>query len=327
MISKNIQRNWYQPGVVLTLALLPLTLLYCVVATLRRYAYQYKLLTQRKINVTVIVVGNISVGGTGKTPLVVAIVKWLTQQGYRPGIISRGYGGNASQWPQPVTSESDPATVGDEAVLMAQRCLCPIYVGPGRVSAANALLASHDCDVIISDDGLQHYALARDIEIAVIDGQRRFGNGLCLPAGPLRETPFRLKSVDLVVNNGNTNDHEFSMALVPGGFYNLSDSNRIEYAGFFDDKKIHAVAGIGNNTRFFQQLKKMGVNIRQHPYNDHHSYTAKDLNFDDDAPIVMTEKDAVKCRKFANANCWYLHVEAELDDAFYQQLHDLLSQL
>jgi len=326
MLSKWIQRNWYQPGMVLTLVLLPLTLLYCGIATVRRYAYQYKLLSQQTVGVPVIVVGNISVGGTGKTPLVVAIVKWLTQQGYRPGIISRGYGGNASHWPQAVTPQSVPAMVGDEAVLMAQRSGCPVYVGPDRVSAATALLAANHCNVIVSDDGLQHYALARNIEIAVIDGQRRFGNGLCLPAGPLREAAFRLKSVDLVVNNGGVGKNEISMTLVPGGFHYLGDEGRVESAAFFNGEKVHAVSGIGNNARFFEQLKKLGINIQPHAYNDHYSYTASDLEFGDNAPVIMTEKDAVKCRQFANTDCWYLKVEAELDASFYHQLRKLLSQ-
>jgi len=326
MLSQWIQRNWYHPGVFLTAMLLPLTLLYCVIATTRRYAYRRKLRPQHKVAVPVIVVGNISVGGTGKTPLVVAIVKWLIQQGYQPGIISRGYGGNATHWPLEVTPESDPGMVGDEAVLMAQRAGCPVYVGPDRVSAAHALLEANQCNVIVSDDGLQHYALARDIEIAVIDGQRRFGNGWCLPAGPLRERPSRLTSVDFVINNGGVEENEFSMTLVPGGFYRVNDEHRVESASFFNAEKNHAVSGIGNNARFFQQLAKLGINIQPHSYNDHYSYVAGDLEFGDDAPVIMTEKDAVKCRQFAKSNCWYLRVEAELDEAFYQQLGQLLSQ-
>ncbi len=272
----------------------------------------------------VIVVGNITVGGTGKTPLVIAITQYLKASGLNPGVVSRGYGGQAPHWPQAVTAESDPALVGDETVLIANRCRCPVSAGPDRVAAARALLESHQCNVIISDDGMQHYALARDVEIAVIDGNRRLGNRLCLPAGPLRELPSRLKTVNLIVSNGQAVGNEYSMELKSYAFHNLIDESKQKAINEFAGKHAEAVSGIGNNERFFQQLQELGILINKHPFSDHFRFRQKDLKFNSKNPILMTEKDAVKCKKYDLQNAWYLRVDALLENRFYEQLTGLI---
>jgi tetraacyldisaccharide 4'-kinase len=264
--------------------------------------------------VPVIIIGNISVGGTGKTPLVIWLVKCLQQAGYRPGIVSRGYRGKARHWPQQVRADSDPVMVGDEAVLLAQRCQCPVAVDPHRVAAAQALLKYTDCDVIVADDGLQHYALGRDIEIAVIDGVRRFGNGRCLPAGPLREPVARLKTVDfIIVNGGCTLDKEYRMDLRVEQICRVNDPDQVIEIDTLCGTAVHAVAGIGHPQRFFDQLQAMGFDIITHAYPDHHLFSATDLDFADRLPVIMTEKDAVKCRHFASDRCWTLPVKADVD--------------
>lgn len=323
-MAKRLDEHWYGRSP-LSLALAPLGRLYCLVAVLRRKAYQLGLRPVCRLPVPVIVVGNITVGGTGKTPLVAWLARFLKQAGYTPGIISRGYRGNATVWPQAVDAGSDPALVGDEAVLLARRGECPVMVGPDRAAAARALLERYPCDVIISDDGLQHYRLGRDIEIAVIDGARRFGNGRCLPAGPLREPRGRLRSVDfIVVNGGNAVDGQYSMRLVEQDARNLTDEENVRPVATFG--KVHAVAGIGNPARFFSRLRALGLQIIEHPFPDHHAYRPQDLDFGDIRPLLMTEKDAVKCRRFAQTHHWYMPVEAQLDERFGERLLNLLKR-
>jgi len=277
--------------------------------------------------VPVIVVGNITVGGAGKTPLVIAITQYLKANGFHPGVISRGYGGKSVKWPQAVTVESDPVLVGDEPVLIANRCRCPVSVGPDRVAAARSLLAAHPCNIIISDDGMQHYALARDIEIAVIDGVRRLGNNLCLPAGPLRELSSRLKSVDLIVANGRARSSEYSMELKSYAFQGVNDAAKLKSLNEFEGRQVEAVSGIGNNERFFQQLQALAIRINKHPFSDHYQFRLKDLLFNGGNPILMTEKDAVKCKKFPLHDTWYLRVDALLENRFYEQLNTQLTNL
>jgi len=274
--------------------------------------------------VPVIVVGNISVGGTGKTPLVIAIVQYLLSKGYKPGVVSRGYGGESRHWPQIVTQDTSPVDVGDEAVLIAKRCACPVSVGSNRIKAAEKLLQENSCDVIVSDDGLQHLKLKRDVEIVVIDGERRFGNGLCLPAGPMRELSGRLRSVDFVVVNGESTDNEQSMQLMVNEFEDVSGSGQTLSSRDMSGKRAHAVAGIGNNERFFKVLEKLNIDILRHPFPDHYCYQSKDVTFDDDLPILMTEKDAVKCRQFRLNNAWFLKVDAKLENTFLGKLNDAL---
>lgn len=314
---------WYKE-MYLSAWLMPLSMFYLDAIRLRRWLYRVGIWKTVKLPVPVIVVGNITVGGTGKTPLVVYLVEVLKSQGYRPGVISRGYGGANDEKPRWVTVDSDPAQVGDEAVLLAARCACPVVVGVNRPAAGRELLSKQACDVLISDDGLQHYALARDVEIVVIDGQRRFGNGYCLPVGPLREPPERVKQADWVVVNGGGELLEGEIAMQCRGevLVNLQSGERRPLADFAG-RDCRAVAGIGNPQRFFGQLAAAGLHCEGLAFPDHHAYTAADLA-GDDRPLIMTEKDAVKCRRLARPNFWYLPIAAELPEAFSQQLLKLL---
>ena len=327
MINQIIERSWYRTFSIVTALLLPLSILYCVLSGLRRGLYSAGILHKTRLPVPVIVVGNINVGGTGKTPLVIALVEHLKLKGFKPGIVSRGYGGHASSWPQMVTTDSTPREVGDEAMLLASHSDCPMSVGPERVKAAQQLLENYQCDIIVSDDGLQHLALQRDIEIVVIDSERRFGNGFCLPAGPLRELPSRLNQVDLVVSNGKAMENEFEMQLKPYVFVQVKDSNTTLAVSEMASRKVHAIAGIGNNERFFKTLENLNIAIERHPFVDHYDYQSADLQFDDDLTIIMTEKDAVKCKHFAPDNAWFLKVNAQLSSQFYQDLDNKLDKI
>jgi tetraacyldisaccharide 4'-kinase len=289
----------------------------------RKQAYHFGLFKQYRISVPVIVVGNISVGGTGKTPCVIWLVKQLQQAGYRPGIISRGYGSQAKRYPQNVIPNSNPDLVGDEPVIISRHTQCPMAISPNRVEAAEYLLEHYDCNIIIADDGLQHTALARDIEIVVVDGQRLFGNGLCLPAGPLREPLSRLKIVDFIVYNGG-NSNKFNMTLTQGNIINLLEPSITKTLADFSNKPVHAIAGIGNPERFFNQLSASGLIVQNHPFSDHHHFQKGDLAFGDDISILMTEKDAVKCQAFATENMWFIPIEATISGKLEQQIFTLL---
>ena len=321
---KNLEYYWYNKGFI-TLVLLPVSWLFCFIAVARRACYRWGLLKVHHLSVPVIIVGNISVGGTGKTPLVTWLVELLRSKGYTPGIVSRGYGGQASHWPQQVRADSDPRMVGDEAVLLSRRCACPMAVGPDRVEAAEALLAHTDCDVIIADDGLQHYALGRDVEIAVVDGVRRFGNRHCLPAGPLREPLGRMASVDIVVTNGVPGTREYHMELIPTSLRNLKEGKRATL-DHFAGQTVHAIAGIGNPTRFFKQLEVQGITVIEHPFPDHFPFAREDIVFDDELPVLMTEKDAVKCQSFAGKQHWCVPVDAKLDERMVPLLLRLIKR-
>lgn len=292
---------------------------------MRRFCYRAGCLSRVHLPVPVIVVGNISVGGTGKTPLVIALVELLRNHGYSPGVTTRGYGGENITSPQPVTVDSDPYAVSDEAVLLAMRGRCPVVVGRDRVAAA-ILLHEQGCDVVLSDDGLQHYRLWRDIEIAVIDGARGLGNGYLLPAGPLREPPRRLREVDFVVVNGTATDsRDYSMTLVPQVPRRLSDQLERPLASF-GSSPVHAIAGIGNPQRFFDALASSGLQVIPHAFPDHYRYQRKELDFGDDYPVLMTEKDAVKCRRLVdNERYFYIAVDALLDERLEPQLMQVLA--
>ena len=318
-----LDRYGYSLNVVAML-LWPLSLLFSLVVRLRRLFYRWGVLRSVALPVPVIVVGNISVGGTGKTPLVARLVELLRAAGYTPGVISRGYGGQSGQWPRVVTADSDPLQVGDEPVLLAQRCRCPVVVGPDRVAAARLLLDRHPCNVLLSDDGLQHYRLQRDIEIAVVDGLRRFGNGACLPAGPLREPPARLRTVDFVVGNGATRSGEYLMVLCGDRALNLADPDISVALKSFQSGTVHAIAGIGDPWRFFDHVRRARVRILAHPLPDHHDFKASDVRFLEDLPVLMTEKDAVKCAAFADERCWSVPAQARLPEAFWVALLDKL---
>jgi tetraacyldisaccharide 4'-kinase len=320
---KRLDYYWYTRSPWLVL-LTPLSLIFRVIVSLRRFAYKSGIHRSTRVSLPVIIIGNITVGGTGKTPLVAWLAKYLQDKGYKPGIVSRGYGGQASSWPQQVRPDSDSAVVGDEAVLLATNTGCPMVVAPDRVAAANALIEHSDCDVIISDDGLQHYALQRDIEIAVIDGVRRFGSGFLLPAGPLREPTGRLQEVDLVVVNGLGKGQEHQMRVIQVDVRNLLDHDKVRTMDDFRSQTVHAVAGIGNPERFFRSLKDAGLRVDPRSFPDHARYRPEDIRFGDNRPVLMTEKDAVKCRHFADENDWFVPVEARMSDEFCVALDELL---
>lgn len=314
----NLQHAWYSQAR-WPLLLYPLSLLYAAVIALRRLAYRRAWLRQYRIGVPVIVVGNISVGGTGKTPLVIWLAQHLKKTGWQPGIVSRGYGGRAKTWPQHVTQCSDPLEVGDEPVLLAKNTGCPVMVAPDRVAAAKALLAQ-GVDIIVADDGLQHYALARDVEIAVRDGERGYGNGLLLPAGPLREPRRRLCEVDLEWSNGP--DGDFTLQV--GAVRKVNADADVRSLNDFTTGLVHAVAGIGHPQRFFNTLRARGVNIIENKFSDHYIYRSQDIVFNDELPVIMTEKDAVKCRQFAGAKHWYVAVHAQVGAQAVQHMDKLL---
>lgn len=311
---KRLDEYWYHRNI-FSVMLLPLSWLFCLLVFIRRRLYSLGILSSVKLPVPVIIVGNITVGGSGKTPMVIALAHLLKQAGYHPGVISRGYGGQAKSWPQQVRTDSDPSMVGDEPVLIARRCEAPMAVGPNRVKAAQQLLEHHECDVIISDDGLQHYALQRDIEIAMLDGIRRLGNGYCLPAGPLREPVKRLETVDFVIANGLAMRMEYPLEVTASKVINLKNGEQ-RMLSDLKGTEVHAVAGIGNPDRFFNDLIKHGLLLQKHPFADHFKYNADDLAFNDDLPVIMTEKDAVKCNRYAQDNMWYMPIQAKLDERF-----------
>lgn len=310
----------------LALVLAPLGSVYRLASETRRYAYRNGILPIYRAPVPLIVVGNLSVGGTGKTPLVIWLAGYLKALGYKPGVLASGYGGHARGWPQQVRPDSDPHAVGDEAIVIARRAHCPVAAGPDRCASAAALVEHATCDVLISDDGLQHYALERDIEIAVVDGVRRFGNGRCLPAGPLREPVTRLRDVDMVVTYGVAGRGEFAMKYVTTHAVKLNGRGNSAALESFAADPVHAVAGIGHPDRFFTSLKSRGLRVIPHAFPDHHRFRESDFAFGDQLPILMTEKDAVKCEAFAPARSWFVPATAELPDVFATRLEALLSR-
>lgn len=322
---KKIDKLWYQDSIYAKF-LLPLSWLYCAIVSIRRWLYLLRIIPSKKFPVPIIVVGNVSVGGTGKTPLVIWLAAKLKDEGYKPGIISRGYKGKARSWPQQVRPDSDPVIVGDEPVLIARRTNCPMAVGPDRVETVRQLLQYNDCDVIISDDGMQHYRLRRDIEIAVIDSQRGFGNGYCLPAGPLRELKSRLKRVNFIVSNNQKkpSGDNVSMYLDGEHLVNVMDSRKTKKLSELKGKHVNAVAGIGNPARFFDFLRKQGIDVTEHCFSDHHSYKQSELDFPEKDMVLMTEKDAVKIQRFASKNYWYVPVEAKIQRGFRESVVSLL---
>lgn len=320
-----LERHW-QRFTLISFLLLPLSLVFCMLVWLRRILYRLGVLPSKRFSVPVIVIGNITVGGTGKTPLVIWLTDFLRQAGYRPGVVTRGYRGQSPIWPVNVTKDTAAKMVGDEAVLLARRCNCPVMAGPDRVASIQALL-NQDCNLILSDDGLQHYRLRRDLEIAVIDGIRRFGNGLCLPAGPLREPVSRLNSIALRVANGEPREGELGMRLSPTGFYNLAQPNQQTTAEQFRATSVHAVAGIGNPERFFDSLRALGLRILAHAFPDHHPFEAQHLEFGDNLPVILTEKDAVKCQHFAKPHFWVLAVDAQPDVRLGEKILQRLKEI
>jgi tetraacyldisaccharide 4'-kinase len=303
----------------------PLSAIYAVVSKLRRSAYSLRLAPSTRLSCPVVIVGNLTVGGTGKTPLVCWLAGQLVELGFRPGIVTRGYGGS-SQAPRLVQGSDNADQVGDEAILLTRRSRVPVAVGRNRPAAAQ-LLINAGCDVIVSDDGLQHHALQRDCEIIVIDGDRRFGNGRLLPAGPLRETPARLRGADAVVVNGGdaASDGALRMRLLATGAvamkYGTTKPLR-EFSG----QPVHAIAAIGNPQRFFAMLRAIGIDIVEHPLPDHAKLGIDDISFADDLAVLMTEKDAVKCRDIAGPHHWYVPVSATFAPGDAEKLRSIVAR-
>lgn len=330
-----VHRLWYQKHPLAWL-FLPLSGLFWLISFLRRQLFRLGLKPQTHLSVPVVVVGNITAGGSGKTPTVIYLIGLLRKHGYKPGVISRGYGVKFSGTRE-VLSSSLACDVGDEPAMIASRTGVPMMVGAKRVDAARDLLAKHDVDVIICDDGLQHYALGRDIEIAIIDGQRRLGNGWLMPAGPLREGPKRLKSVDFVITNGGeAKQNEISMTLVADDLLPvsgaqdpaLSDTTPLSEHMPHTGDKVVAMAAIGNPERYFETLTQLGYQVIQsRGFEDHQDFVQSELDeLAGGSPLLMTEKDAVKCREMKSENWWYLPVNAKLSAEFDQQLIERLQK-
>lgn len=298
------------------LALVPFSAIYQAILAARNGLYRIGLFRQHRVAVPVIVVGNLTVGGTGKTPLVIALANQLKAQGERPGIVSRGYGGRSRHYPLLVSSDTKADEAGDEPLIIDKHTGCPVMVDPNRVHAAKALLAQTDCTLIISDDGLQHKGLARDIEILLIDGQRRFGNNRCLPAGPLREPSKRAELVDFIVSSGALYPNASHMNFEYGALTNLLDPAK-KFPEWGSAQPVFAITGIGNPERFFNALQNQGFKILKQALRDHHRFTPADFAFTESQPVIMTEKDAVKCQDFAQPNWWYLPVSATLPTEFW----------
>ncbi len=316
-----IEQSWYKPFSLITLLLLPLSAIFGCISLLRRYCYKFGIFKSFISKTPVIVVGNISVGGNGKTPFVLWLYDYLTAKGLSVGLISRGYGGQATHYPLLVTAQTTTREAGDEPVLLFNRLQCPLVVGPNRQHNIEKLNANFKLDVIISDDGMQHYKMARSIECCIVDSERKFGNGLLMPAGPLRETVSRLKSVDVVIENGS--EDEFSYRLQPSVIKRVADNTDIATPL----KAAHAVSAIGNPGRFEASLQAQGIKLLStHHFRDHYAYSADDFaQFGDDC-VLMTEKDAVKCRDFAKPNWYYLPVDAQPTAAVINTLNLLLKE-
>ncbi len=325
MFTNLLAKHWYRRGTLARL-LWPASLLFGAIVWLRRWGYRLRLLSSFRVGLPVIVVGNLVAGGSGKTPLVLWIAEFLLRHKWHPAIVARGYGVRLDT-PRGATILSEPAEVGDEPVLLARRSGCPVWVGPDRVQVIEAMRGSDPgVDILILDDGLQHYRLRRDIEIAVVDA-RGFGNGLMLPAGPLREPPSRLRTVDAVVAHGTDAVKGWRMSLEGPLLRSFTDSSDRRPLEAFRGKKVHAVAGIGDPARFFLLLAKAGMQVLPHPFPDHHPFTPQDLAFSDGLPVVMTEKDAVKLRGAPGSDWWVLPVHTNIDPAFGDWLLAKLSGL
>lgn len=310
--------------------------LFWLISTLRRYLYKAGFITTHKPQDTVvIIVGNISVGGNGKTPVVVALADYLKSQGWRPGVLSRGYGGEQKDFPYQVNQADSASLVGDEPKLIAQRTGVPVVIDPKRPRGADYLAKECQCNIIICDDGLQHYALARDVEFVVMD-DRRYGNGYLLPMGPLREGTWRLNTVDCIIHNVSNyktaellgiSAFQYPMRLSPGKVINVTDPTQQYTPEAFAAKypECDAIAGIGNPPRFFAQLEQMGINCKRTiTFSDHHDFQAGDIP---SGTVIMTQKDAVKMQGIGHEACWYLEVSAALPDTFYHQLEKKLAHL
>ena len=306
----------WQKTSIITWLLAPFSLLFWLISQIRIALYRKKILKSYRSPVPVLVIGNISGGGNGKTPLVIWLVEQLQKKGVKVGVISRGYGGENKVYPQLVTPESNPKLMGDEPLLIAQRTHAPVAISPNRQQSIELLLSQFELDLIVTDDGLQHYALERDMEWVVVDGERRFGNGFVLPAGGLRELPSRLKQVQAVICNGkNANAGEHAMHLEPDFVINLKTGEKRKLSEF--TQSVYALAGIGYPPRFFNMLKELGIPLAEtFSFADHQAFTAEMIvpKLSQNLPLLMTEKDAVKCKAFTQGNWWYVPVSARFSE-------------
>ena len=317
---------WFGEGAP-PLTMRALSKVYAGVVAARAALYRRGWLRSRHPGKPVIVVGNVIAGGSGKTPLTIALVERLRAEGFSPGVASRGYGRDEAGTPRWVDAALDPRLGGDEPVLIARRTGVPVRVDADRAAAAQALVDA-GCDVIVCDDGLQHYRLARDVEIEVIDGRRRYGNGLPIPAGPMREPAARGARCDFRVLNlggddGEAGFGEWPMRLMSDAVLAMRGARTAPLSAFAG-QRVHAVAGIGDPERFFAMLRGQGIAVVPHAFADHHAYRAGDFAFGSDLPVLMTEKDAVKCAAFADARCWSVPIRAALPEAFWIALIEKL---
>jgi tetraacyldisaccharide 4'-kinase len=336
-MEQRLTKLWYRDTAGPSL-LQPLSWLYATAIRVRATAYARRWLTTHHVDKPVVVVGNLTVGGTGKTPLVIWLARHLTERGLRVGIVSRGYGSEAAGAPRQVNDTSNWQEVGDEPLLLYRGTRCITLIGRDRVAAAQALVTK-GVDVIVSDDGLQHLRLARDCEIVVIDGTRGFGNGRMLPAGPLREPVSHVADADVIVINGVAEHSSLrrvglasmdeaiktralQMTLLPGDAVRLDGREPPRSLETFRGRSVHAVAGIGNPARFFRDLRARGLDVMEHAFPDHHPFAAHDLSFGDDLPVLMTEKDAVKCASFADPRLWSVPTTATFSEAQARELLD-----
>lgn len=322
---KTLDHYWYSINPV-SLILWPVSLFFLLLVICRKAFYTTGVFKSYKIKKPVVVIGNITVGGTGKTPLIIKLCELLNNWGYKTGVISRGYGGTGP-WPHQLVSTSTAEGSGDEPLQVYNRTGVPVVVGPDRVADANYLLDNNELDIILTDDGLQHYRLQRDLELVVIDQSRLYGNGFLLPAGPLREPVSRMNTFKTacwkIVNGGNEN-YAFNIRL--RNARQLS-SDRDESLENFKSDTVHAVAGIGNPQRFFNMLKQAGLKIIEHPFPDHHQFSQQDLDFNDELPVLMTEKDSVKCQTFTRDNFWYVPIDIELTETFINAFQAKVAEL
>ena len=327
-LADRLTAAWYHGHPALIL-LRPLECLYRRVVQRRRRAFLAGEGDIYRAPVPVLVVGNVTVGGTGKTPMILWLIEHCRARGLRVGVVSRGYGATPSQLPWRVRADDAAGHAGDEPLLIVQRSGVPLVIDPQRARAVQALLAQEELDLILCDDGLQHYRLARDIELVLVDAARGLGNGRCLPAGPLREPAERLAEVDALLRNGSAEDGEggYALQLRPSALVNLRSGERVGLDHFSPGQQLHAVAGIGNPQRFFNTLEALNWRPIAHPFADHASFSPAALQFSPALPLVMTEKDAVKCRAFAAADWWYLAVDAQPSPAFVDWFDQRLERL
>ncbi|MDC0535947.1 tetraacyldisaccharide 4'-kinase [Francisellaceae bacterium] len=313
-----IEKHWYKKGLTwLTILLLPVSYLYYFISIIRKHILISK--ASKNVGVPIVIVGNINIGGVGKSPFVSSLVSHLIHNDYHPGIVSRGYGGKAESYPLLVNNNTAVIASGDEPKMLYEQTRCPFVVDPNRSEAVKYLCEQFpEVDVVISDDGLQHYKLYRDIEIVIVEGKRRFGNQQIIPAGPLREPVSRLKSVDFLISNGVELPEYYQMSLLPVSVVNITDKSELDL-NWLENRQVHAVSGIGNPNRFFSSLKELGAILTEHPYPDHYSFSKDDLTFNDDVPIIMTHKDAVKCENLNVPNMFYLKINANIDQKFYDE--------